>query len=188
MFKQQKWDPQECLSHFFFHAHCQCCPVFIMRSMLTKRDKIVTDLHNLVSTVRDRVAALQGVADFLRSTGSYRWVGLYDVDRAAGTVTNIVWSGPGAPEYPTFPITKGLTGSAISSRKTVNVGDVAADPRYLTAFGTTRSEIIVPVFDLAGENVVGTVDVESEKQNAFSKDVQVLLEACSTVIRPLWRC
>ncbi len=101
-------------------------------------------------------------------------------------MTNIVWSGPGAPEYPTFPITKGLTGVAISARKTVNVGDVAADPRYLTAFGTTRSEIIVPVLDRAGENVVGTIDVESEKPNAFSEDVQALLEACANVIRPLW--
>ena len=67
------------------------------------------------------------------------------------------------------------------------VGDVAADPRYLTAFGTTRSEIIVPVFGGAGGNVVGTIDVESEKPNAFSEDVQAFLEACSTVIRPLWR-
>ena len=152
-----------------------------------ERDEIVTDLHNLVSTARDRVAALQGIAELLRSTGSYRWVGLYDVDGAGGTVTNIVWSGPGAPEYPTFPVTKGLTGAAISSRKTVNAGDVRTDPRYLTAFGTTRSEIIVPAFDWAGESVVGTIDVESEKPNAFSEDVQALLEACSSVIRPLWR-
>jgi L-methionine (R)-S-oxide reductase len=148
---------------------------------------LMIDLQNLVSTARDRVAALQGVAEVLRSSGSYRWVGLYEVDRAAGTVKNIVWSGPGAPEYPKFPITKGLTGAAISSRKTVNVGDVVADPRYLTAFGTTRSEIIVPVFDGAGESVVGTIDVESDKPNAFSEDVQALLEGCASVIRPLWR-
>jgi putative methionine-R-sulfoxide reductase with GAF domain len=69
----------------------------------------------------------------------------------------------------------------------VNVGDVLADPRYLTAFGTTRSEIIIPVFDGAGESVVGTIDVESEKPNAFDKDAQDLLEACSVVIRPLWK-
>jgi len=68
----------------------------------------------------------------------------------------------------------------------VNVGNVAADPRYLTAFGTTKSEIIVPVLDGAGENVVGTIDVESEKPNAFPAEVQTLLEACSKVIRPLW--
>ena len=85
-----------------------------------------------------------------------------------------------------FPITKGLTGAAISSGRTVNVGDVAADPRYLTAFGTTRSEIIVPVFDGTSESVVGTIDIESEKPSAFTDDVQILLEACSGVIRPLW--
>ena len=164
------------LEIFFNWGH-----VLIMSAML----KI--DLQNLVSTARDRVAALQGVAEVLRSSGNYRWVGLYDVDRAAGTVKNIVWSGPGAPKYPAFSITKGLTGAAISTRKTVNVGSVAADPRYLTAFGTTRSEIIVPVFDGAGENVVGTIDVESEKPNAFSEDVQSLLETCSNIIRPLWR-
>ena len=148
---------------------------------------LMRDLGILVSAARDRVAALQSVAELLRGSGRYRWVGLYDVDSAVGTVMNIVWSGPGAPEYPTFPITEGLTGAAISTRKTVNVGDVAADPRYLTAFGTTKSEIIVPVFDRAGGNVVGTIDAESEKPNAFPEEVQMLLEACSKVIRPLWR-
>jgi L-methionine (R)-S-oxide reductase len=155
--------------------------------MPVDREKLMTDLCSIVSTVRDRVAALQGVAEILRSSGNHRWVGLYDVDRTAGSVTNVVWSGPGAPEYPTFPISKGLTGAAIASRKTVNVGDVTADPRYLTAFGTTRSEIIVPVFDWAGEIVVGTIDIESEMPNAFAEDVQTLLENCAKVIQPLWR-
>jgi GAF domain-containing protein len=158
-----------------------------MSDMRVDRDMLMRDLGILVSTAADRVAALQIVAELLRSSGKYRWVGLYDVDRAAGTVTNLVWGGPGAPEYPTFPITKGLTGAAISTRKTVNVGGVTADPRYLTAFGTTRSEIIVPVLDGAGENVVGTIDVESEKPNPFPEEVQTLLEACSKVIRPLRR-
>jgi hypothetical protein len=62
-------------------------------------------------------------------------------------VRNVTWSGPGAPEHPTFPLTKGLTSAAIAQKQIVNVGDVMSDPRYLTAFGTTRSEIIVPVFD-----------------------------------------
>lgn len=158
-----------------------------MTNMPVARQKLLIGLGDLVSAARDRVAALQGVAELLKSSGNYRWVGLYDVDRAAGTVTNIVWSGPGAPEYPKFPIAKGLTGAAISARKTVNVGDVTADPRYLTAFGTTKSEIIVPVFDSAGEDVVGTIDVESNEPNAFSEDIQPLLEDCASVIRPLWR-
>ncbi|MGH9631908.1 MAG: GAF domain-containing protein [Bryobacteraceae bacterium] len=94
---------------------------------------------------------------------------------------------PSAPAYLTFSIAKGLTGAAIAARKTVNVGDVLADPSYLTAFGTTRSEIIVPVSDGARQFVIGTIDVESEIANAFSEDIQALLEACAGVIQPLWR-
>jgi L-methionine (R)-S-oxide reductase len=154
--------------------------------MLALPEKLLADLHSLVSAAASRTASLQSVADLLRTTGSYRWVGLYDVDHSAAIVSNIVWSGPGPPEHPTFPITKGLTGAAISAHKTINIGDVAADPRYLTAFGTTRSEIIVPVFHMDG-SVVGTIDIESEHRNAFSSDVQAFLESCSDVIRPLWR-
>ncbi len=108
------------------------------------------------------------------------------MDHAAGLVRNLTWSGPGAPEHPTFPLTKGLTSAAVAQKQTVNVGDVSADPRYLTAFGTTRSEIIVPVLDAEANNVVGTIDIESEQPNAFSKDIQDLLESCAAVIRPLW--
>jgi putative methionine-R-sulfoxide reductase with GAF domain len=86
-----------------------------------------------------------------------------------------------------FPETKGLTGAVISERRTINVGDVAADPRYLIAFSTTRSEIIIPIFDFAHENVIGTIDVESEQPDAFGPIVQALLEACCGVIAPLWQ-
>jgi len=54
--------------------------VLIMSDMLIKRDKLMMDLHSLVSTAKDRVATLQDIAELLRSSGSYRWVGLYDVD------------------------------------------------------------------------------------------------------------
>jgi putative methionine-R-sulfoxide reductase with GAF domain len=100
-------------------------------------------------------------------------------------VRNAVWSGPGPPEYPDFPVSKGLTGAAISARKTVNVGNVAADPRYLTALDTTQSEIIVPVCDPGSGDVLGTIDVESAARDAFDPDMQALLEACSRKIHGL---
>jgi putative methionine-R-sulfoxide reductase with GAF domain len=79
-----------------------------------------------------------------------------------------------------------LTGAAIVEKRTINVGDVAADARYLTAFGSTRSEIIVPIFDEARQRVIGTIDVESELRDAFNFDIQALLERCADVISPLW--
>jgi L-methionine (R)-S-oxide reductase len=148
--------------------------------------RLLLDLESIVDAARDRQTSLEEVAARIRSSANYCWVGLYDVDHEAGLVKNLTWSGPGAPEHPTFPLSKGLTSAAIAHKQSVNVGDVSTDSRYLTAFGTTRSEIIVPVFDAETNNVVGTIDVESEEPNAFSKDVQDLLESCSTVIRPLW--
>lgn len=130
--------------------------------------------------------ALQSIADVIRSFGNYRWVGLYEIEQLAGVVTNIVWSGQGAPEYPAFPVTKGLTGVAIAERRIVNIGDVSADPRYLTAFHSTRSEIIVPIFDREGNTMSGTIDVESQTPNAFDRDAENVLRACSEAIRPLW--
>jgi L-methionine (R)-S-oxide reductase len=149
-------------------------------------DPLMTNLERIIATSRDRRASLEEAAAFIRSSGNYRWVGLYDVDHEAGLIRNVTWSGPGAPEYPTFPITKGLTSAAVAQKQIVNVGDVSADARYLTAFGSTRSEMIVPVLDAEGKNVVGTIDVESEQPNAFNDDIQKLFEACSLVIRPLF--
>jgi L-methionine (R)-S-oxide reductase len=152
-----------------------------------ERNEILTGLKQILADHAHRHACLAKVAGLIKESGNYRWVGLYDVDHVAGFVTNIVWSGPGAPEFPTFPITRGLTGSAISGRTTVNVGNVAADPRYLTAFETTKSEIIVPIFGAASQAVVGTIDVESELHNAFDAKAQSLLEDCAELLRPLWQ-
>lgn len=109
------------------------------------RNKLIADLEGIVArSSTSRTASLQLIVDTIRQSGSYGWVGLYDIDHTAGVGKKIAWSGPGAPAYPEFPITKGLTGVAVAERRTVNVGDVSADEHYLTAFGTTKSEIIVP--------------------------------------------
>jgi GAF domain-containing protein len=149
-------------------------------------EKFIDGLRKIASSSRDRKESFQELADFLREFGKFRWVGLYDVKHAEGLVKNIAWSGEGEPEYPIFPLTKGLTSSAISFRRTINVGDVASDPRYLTALGSTRSEIIVPVFDAAGGTVIGTIDVESEKENAFNAATQSLLELAANTLDPYW--
>ena len=124
------------------------------------------------------------VADLIRSFGPYRWAGLYDVDMQQGLVLNLAWSGPNQPEFPTFPITKGLTSRAISTKSTVNVGNVAEDRDYLTALATTQSEIIVPI--LLNGCVVGTLDVESETPNAFDYEAQDRLEQLASLIARLW--
>jgi putative methionine-R-sulfoxide reductase with GAF domain len=132
----------------------------------------------------DRSVKAKRLAELIQKLGAYRWVGIYDVGQE--TVSIVGWSGPSAPEHPSFPVTKGLTGAAIESKKAVLVGDVRNDPRYLTAFGTTLSEIIVPVLHPGDGRVVGTVDVESERVNAFSARDREIIEQCAQAALPLW--
>jgi L-methionine (R)-S-oxide reductase len=136
---------------------------------------ILLKLKDIIAQNTSREARAARVAEAIRKERAYRWVGIYVVDIDGGVVSNIAWSGPNAPAYPTFPISKGLTSRAITERKTINVGDVAADSDYLTALGSTQSEIIVPVLNAAGDHVLGTIDVESEHLNAFDFSEQ----ACS---------
>lgn len=131
----------------------------------------------------DRAIKAKRLAELVQTLGSYRWVGVYDV--GPEQVSIIAWVGPSAPEFPTFPVSEGLTGAAIETKKAVIVGDVRNDPRYLTAFGSTLSEIIVPVISPDGR-VIGTIDVESEKPNAFSDRDREMIEQCVQAALPLW--
>jgi L-methionine (R)-S-oxide reductase len=97
----------------------------------------------------------------------------------------IACTGTKPPAFPRFAISKGLCGSAVSLRSIVNVGNVQEDPRWLTTFGTTRSEIIVPVTGTAGR-VVGLIDVESDLLNAFSTRDEQFLSRCAPLLLPLF--
>jgi L-methionine (R)-S-oxide reductase len=141
-------------------------------------------IRAIVTASGDRIERTRQLAEVVRGLRNYRWTGVYDVGREA--VSIIAYSGPGAPAYPSFPTSKGLTGAAIREKATVVVADVRKDPRYLTAFGSTLSEIIVPVLDPQRGEVIGTIDVESEFADAFSPEDQQLLEECAKAALPLW--
>ena len=147
-------------------------------------DDTLNQIRSTAASGGDRAERAKRLAELIRKLGDYRWVGVYDV--GAENVSIIAWSGPSAPEYPTFPVSEGLTGAAIRVKRTVVGGDVRNDPRYLTAFGSTLSEIVVPVFAPGDQRVIGTVDVESEHANAFSSRDQQMIEQCAQAALALW--
>lgn len=122
------------------------------------------------------------VARVIQAARAYRWVGLYDV--TPEEVVAIAWTGADPPAYLRFPVTQGLSGAAVAAREPVVVQDVASDPRYLTAYGSTCAEAIFPV--TIDGRVVGTIDVESDRTNAFGPGDAEFLKACTLILTPLW--
>lgn len=151
---------------------------------MSRTEEILERIRSMVTGTDARSEKAKQLAEAVRGLGNYRWTGVYDVGDEM--VSIIAYSGPGAPAYPTFSATRGLTGAAIREKATVLVGDVRTDPRYLTAFGSTLSEIIVPIVNPQSGKVIGTIDVESERANAFSPSDQQLLEECARAALPLW--
>ena len=64
--------------------------------------------------------------------------------------------------------------------------DAALDPRYLATLGSTRAKVIFPVFDRATGEVVGTIDVASDRTGAFDDRDVDFLEACAHAAAELW--
>jgi L-methionine (R)-S-oxide reductase len=124
----------------------------------------------------------QRIADLIRTATGRRWVGVYEVTPAE--VVNLAWSGPAPPAHPRFSAERGLSGAAINTRETVFANDVARDPRYLTALPSTGSELIVPI--IVGDRVVGTLDVEDERTDAFGDDDRRLFERVAAELSPLY--
>lgn len=63
---------------------------------------------------------------------------------------------------------KGIVGWVAKNVESVIVGDVSSDARYLNARDQTRSEIVVPL--VAGNKIVGVLNLESDDVDAFSEE------------------
>jgi L-methionine (R)-S-oxide reductase len=115
----------------------------------------------------------------IRAACDYRYVAIYKISR--GDFVIVARTGKCPPAYPRFPTTQGLAGAALESKQAIMVADVHQDPRYLPTFGSTQSEIVVPVMTETGKPI-GLIDVESEKLNAFTENDRDFLEHAAYLI------
>src|SRR3954471_9812587 len=68
---------------------------------------------------------------------------------------------------------EGVTGTAALRREPILVGDVRTDPRYLHSVDAVRTELAVPM--TARGKLVGVIDLESTKVNAYTEYDRMLL-------------
>jgi peroxiredoxin/putative methionine-R-sulfoxide reductase with GAF domain len=135
-----------------------------------------------IGSAAPREAKAHAIAEIIRSSGGYRWVGLYDV--GAEDTTILSWAGSGPPAHPRFDVRQGLTSEVIARAQPVLADSTTAASAYLPTFPDTASELIVPI--LARGAVRGTIDVESPEVAAFPSADVAFVERCAAVAAPLW--
>jgi len=112
----------------------------------------------------------------------YTWVGIYLLDG------NELVLGPfvGKPSPHTrIPLGRGICGAAAAEKATIIVDDVNADRRYLACSLETKSEIVVPILD--NGDVLGEIDVDSDRRAAFGAADRELLESVAILLAPCLR-
>lgn len=145
---------------------------------------VFEEIVSVLDSTESRVEKARRIAEIIRGSHDYRWTGIYEI--AGEEIAAIAWTGADPPAFPRFPKNQGLCGEAVRLGAAVVVGDVNKDPRYLTTFGSTRSEIVVPIFHATTRVPVGVIDVESEQLDAFNDWDRAFLEGCAALAIKLW--
>ena len=141
-------------------------------------DDLLATLRQQIQAEPDASHALRrAVATLKASVPHYSWVGIYLLHG------NELVLGPyeGKPSPHThIPLGRGICGAAAAEKATIIVDDVNDDPRYLACSVETRSEIVVPI--IKGDDVLGEIDIDSDRLAAFDGRDRYLLEAVAGLL------
>ena len=143
------------------------------------------DRNGLSRAIRSAIAAAPNADSAMKQAVEllkdgvpyYTWVGVYLLDG------NELVLGPyvGKPSPHTrIPLGRGICGAAAAEKATIVVDDVNADSRYLACSIETKSEIVVPI--MQGSDVLGEIDIDSDKRAAFGPEDRALLEPIATLL------
>ena len=121
----------------------------------------------------DEVAAMATMSCLVHHAFGHLWTGFYRVV----TPGKLLRVGPyqGTLGCLEIPFGKGVCGVAAATGVTQVVPDVHAFPGHITCDGRSASEVVVPVFDRAGQ-LLAVFDVDSDRRGAFDEADRVGLE------------
>ena len=114
---------------------------------------------------------LEDTVQLLYAGRQYFWIGIYLV--VGDNVVQQVFRGPVPPGH-SFALGSDNVGTVAQTGISKVVPDVAHDAKYRACFAETRSEIVLPI-KIAGR-ILGVVDVQSDKLNAFSYADRIFLK------------
>lgn len=121
------------------------------------------------------IARMATVASMLaNSFDDYFWTGFYVVDPAKGDEL-VVGPYQGTLGCLRIAFGRGVCGAAAATKTTQLVPDVHAFPGHIACDSRSASEIVVPVFDRAGD-LIAVFDVDSERPAAFDETDREWLE------------
>jgi GAF domain-containing protein len=143
----------------------------------TAYEELIGEVGSVVSGETSRTARYATTVSLLKAAFGERffWCGFYEVDPLKPREL-VVGPYQGTLGCLRIAFGKGVCGACAAARETVIVPDVHAFPGHIACDSRSNSEIVVPVFDRAGE-LVAVLDVDSTDFAAFDETDARGLEA-----------
>ena len=120
----------------------------------------------------DEIALMATVAcEVHHADDRFDWTGFYRV-----VAPELLKIGPyqGGHGCLTIPFSRGVCGAAARTGEVQLVPDVDAFPGHIACASSTRSELVLPVRNKAGE-IIAVFDIDSDRPDAFTEtDARVL--------------
>ncbi|MFZ5882163.1 MAG: GAF domain-containing protein [Chloroflexota bacterium] len=143
---------------------------------------LIAEVSKSVSSSLDLHTLMKNVATLIHERFGYPHVHLFTVHQNRRLIAYVAGSGERADESRgyTLPLddAQGIIPWVAREGKTILAGDVKKDARYRPSPfppANTRSELCVPL--LYNQEVVGVLDIQSDRVNAFTEDDRLLFEA-----------
>lgn len=142
--------------------------------MATRIDRpaITAAIRSLTEGETDTVALMATVAcEVHHAHPLCDWTGFYRV-----TAPELLKIGPyqGGHGCLVIPFSRGVCGAAARSGQVQNVPDVDAFPDHIACASSTRSELVLPVWNGRGD-LLGVLDLDSNTPAAFTDDDEAWL-------------
>jgi L-methionine (R)-S-oxide reductase len=151
--------------------------------MDTARRQLVDNIRIAIANANTRDDVLRAAVELLDGfSDGFNWTGFYMM-REDGKLEVGPYVGP-PTEHMVIELDRGICGAAATQKQTVVVDNVLDDPRFLACSISTRSEIVVPLLD--GNQVLGEIDIDSDRPKFFNGEDRAMLEAVAAeVVRRL---
>ena len=137
---------------------------------------LLAQVRAIVKDETDAVANMANVAALIQETFRFWWTGFYRV------VDNQLVLGPfqGPVACTRIGFGKGVCGTSWKEKRTIVVEDVEQFPGHIACSSESKSEIVVPL--LKGEEVIGVLDIDSERLATFDETDKEWLEQIAEVV------
>lgn len=138
-------------------------------------------LRSLTEGETDAVSLMATVAcEVHHSDDRFDWTGFY---RHVGNETLKIGPYQGGHGCLVIPFSRGVCGAAARTGEIQLVPDVEAFADHIACASSTRSELVLPVYDGAGR-LLGVFDIDSNQPDAFNnEDARALTAILSDVFK-----